>query len=180
MDAKVQGGNEAVRVLNRMVIMKRVAQTTSVLIFVFGFGASSLEAANGIGFVGWGLRGGASIDPDQVHVGLHIDAGRFAPKVRFQPSFEVGFGNDRIVGAINLDAFYVFRARGWNPYLGGGLGVALIDFDRDRSGGDDFKVEAGLNLIGGFEWGRNPRYLLEVRAGVGDIPELKVTAGVTF
>jgi hypothetical protein len=130
-----------------------------------------------LGFRGWGLRGGATIDPDQIHVGAHINAGEFAPRVRFQPSFEVGFGNDVILGAINLDALYTFRRRSWRPYLGGGLGVALVDSDRN-GGDDDFDVEAGLNLVAGFEWGPRRRYLLEIRAGVGDIPNFKVTAGI--
>jgi hypothetical protein len=49
--------------------------------------------------------------------------------------------------------------------------------DRDRRG-DDFHVEAGVNLVGGFEWGPRGRYLLELRVGVGDIPDLKITAGI--
>lgn len=142
-------------------------------------GASPAWAQEGLGFRGWGLRGGATIDPDQVHGGIHINAGQFAPRVRFQPSFEIGFGNDLIVGAINLDALYTFSQKSWKPYLGGGLGVALIDSDRDRRG-DDFNVEAGLNLIAGFFWGARDRYLLEMRAGVGDIPDFKVTAGIGF
>jgi len=142
-------------------------------------GVSSVWAQDGLGFRGWGLRGGVTIDPDQVHAGIHIDAGQFAPRVRFQPSFEVGFGDDLIVGAINLDVFYTFHQESWKPYLGGGLGVALIDADRDGRG-DDFNVEAGLNLIAGFLWGARDRYLLEMRAGVGDIPDFKVTAGISF
>lgn len=129
----------------------------------------------------FGIRGGATIDPDQVHIGVHINAGQFAPKVRFQPSFELGFGNDRIVGAINIDALYTFDPRPWRPYLGGGLGVSLISRDSGPGDGDDdLNVEAGLNLIAGFEWGARHRYLLEARAGVGDIPDFKVTVGISF
>jgi hypothetical protein len=141
--------------------------------------AHTVSAQGGLGFRGWGLRGGATIDPDQVHGGIHIHAGQFAPRVRFQPSFEVGFGDDLIVGAINLDALYTFNQESWKPYLGGGLGVALIDADRNGQE-DDFNVEAGLNLIAGFFWGVRDRYLLEMRAGVGDIPDFKVTAGIGF
>ena len=158
--------------------MQRLRRFAVVGVTIGLMGVSSAQAQDGLGFRGWGLRGGATIDPDQIHGGIHIDAGQFAPRVRFQPSFEVGFGNDRVVGAINLDAFYTFSQDSWKPYLGGGLGVALIDVDRDR--GDDFHVEAGLNLVAGFFWGARDRYLLEMRAGVGDIPDFKVTAGIGF
>ena len=146
-----------------------------LLVALFSWTAPA-SAQQPLGFRGWGLRGGVTIDPDQVHVGVHINAGEFAPRVRFQPSFELGFGNDLLVGAIHIDALYMFRQPSWRPYVGGGLGVALIDSDRD--GGDDFNAEAGLNLVAGFEWGARRRYLLEVRAGVGDIPDFKVTAGI--
>jgi len=159
--------------------MRSLPRFAAISATIMLMGASSLWAQDGLGFRGWGLRGGATIEPDQVHGGIHIDAGQFAPRVSFQPSFEVGFGNDLIVGAINLDAFYTFSQDSWKPYLGGGLGVALIDVDRDRRG-DDFHVEAGLNLVAGFFWGARDRYLLEMRAGVGDIPDFKVTAGIGF
>jgi hypothetical protein len=167
--------------MSRTVSPLFVHALTLALLGVFS-GAATVSAQQQqqqpqpLGFRGWGLRGGATIDPDQIHVGVHINAGEFAPRVRFQPSFEIGFGNDLIVGAVNLDALYLFRRPSWQPYLGGGLGVALVDSDRNR--GDDFNVEAGLNLVGGFEWGPRRRYLLEIRAGVGDIPDFKVTAGI--
>lgn len=154
-------------VLARVVVL--------ALLGVFTASATA-SAQQPLGFRSWGLRGGVTIDPDQVHVGIFINAGEFAPRVRFQPSFEVGFGNDAIVGAINLDALYTFRKPSWRPYLGGGLGVALVDPNGKRSG--DFNAEVGLNLIGGFEWGPRARYLLELRVGVGDIPSFKVTAGI--
>lgn len=144
--------------------------------------ASPVVAQEDLGIRRLGVRGGATIDPDQVHLGAHLNAGQFVENVRFQPSLEVGFGNDLIVGQVNIDALYLFQPRPWRPYLGGGLGVAFIDFDRDFPGrrDDDLEVEAGLNLVGGFEWGDNHRYLLEARAGVGDIPDFKVTVGFNF
>ena len=128
-----------------------------------------------------GLRGGLTVDPDQGHIGMHFDAGRFAPQVRFQPSVEVGFGSNRVVGMFNIDAFYTFEPGGWAPYLGGGLGIGVISRDRGREDGDsDVNVEAGVNLVGGFEWGDTYKYLLEARLGVGDIPDFKLTIGVNF
>lgn len=150
------------------------------LVLLAGAPAAAQEAD--LGFRSWGLRIGATVDPDQVHFGLHLNAGNFAPRVRFQPSFELGLGNDLRVASINLDGLYLFDPKPWRPYLGGGLGVSIIDFDDDRlvERGDDVNVEAGLNLIGGLEWGPSHRYLLEARVGIGDIPEFKLTAGINF
>ena len=140
------------------------------------------EAQGDIGVRRVGIRGGLTVDPDQVHVGLHVNAGQFASKVRFQPSFDVGFGSNRVVGTINIDALYTFEPRSWAPYLGGGLGVSLThrDSGRKAGGAGDFDVGAGLNLIGGFEWGEASKYLLEARVGVGDLPDLKLTVGINF
>ncbi len=142
---------------------------------------ATAEAQSDIGVRRVGLRGGLTVDPDQGHIGMHINAGNFAPRVRFQPSFEVGFGSNRIVGMINVDAFYTFVTSGWAPYLGGGLGVGIISRDRCcNNGDDDVNVEAGVNLLGGFEWGAANKYLLEARVGIGDIPDFKLTIGVSF
>jgi len=140
-----------------------------------------VEAQTDIGVRRVGVRGGLTIDPDQGHVGMHVNAGTFAERVRFQPSFEVGFGSDRIVLAIHVDAFYHFDTEGWSPYLGGGLGVGVIGRDRGRNDGDDdVNVEAGVNLVGGFEWGEADKYMLEARVGIGDIPDFKLTIGFNF
>ena len=143
-------------------------------------GVSEAQAQEGLGFRNWGLRGGATVNPDQGHVGFHINAGTFAPKVRFQPSVEVGFGSNRYVGAVNIDAFYTFTGRSWLPYLGAGLGLSFTHIDRQEHRYDGVDVDAGLNLVAGFEAGRSNRYLLEIRAGVGDIPDFKVTVGINL
>jgi len=151
------------------------------LVVTFIAAAGPAFAQEGIGVRGVGVRGGVTIDPDQAHVGLHINAGNFHEKVRFQPSFELGFGSDVITGAINLDAFYLFNPGAVQPYAGGGLGVAIYDFDRDdRPGRNGTDVEAGLNLLGGMEWGAANKYMLEARVGIGDIPDFKLTIGINF
>lgn len=133
------------------------------------------EAQSDIGVRRFGIRGGLTVDPDQGHLGVHLNAGEFTDNLRFQPSFELGFGDDRIVAAINLDALYTFEPRPIVPYLGAGLGVAVTDRDER-----DTDVDAGLNIVGGFEFGDTSKYLLEARVGIGDIPEFKVTIGLNF
>jgi hypothetical protein len=140
----------------------------------------SSAAAQDLGVRSLGIRVGGNINPDQFDVGLHLDAGNFHPKVRFQPSFDFGFGDDTKLIMANLDALYLFSARPWRPYLGGGLGISFFD----KSGGSGFDAGAALNLVGGIEWGKVPRgsrasrrYLFEVRIGVGDAPDLKLLFG---
>ena len=151
------------------------------LVVTFIAAAGPAFAQEGIGVRGVGVRGGVTIDPDQAHVGLHIDAGNFHEKVRFQPSFEVGFGSDVITAAINVDALYLFNPGAVQPYAGGGLGIVIFDFERDdRPGRPGTGVEAGLNLLGGMEWGEGNKYMLEARVGIGDIPDFKLTIGINF
>lgn len=153
-----------------------------LVMLVFGGFVSSATAQN-LGIRALGIRGGGNINPDQVDVGLHLDAGHFHPKVRFQPSFDFGIGDGTKLFMANIDALYLFRARPWRPYLGGGLGISFFDKTGDRPG-NGFDAGAALNLVGGIEWGSVPRgsrasrrYLFEVRIGVGDAPDLKVIFG---
>ncbi len=140
-----------------------------------------------LGVRSYGLRGGINLNPDQFNFGAHIDAGRLASRVRFQPSFELGLGNGVTLLATNMDAHYLFTAGRFRPYAGGGLGINFIDVTSGigRSGG--LNIEPVLNLVGGLEWGApRPgshafrRYLVEARVGMGDTPELKLVVGFSF
>lgn len=123
----------------------------------------------------FGLRVGATLDPDQVHFGFHVRPSRISDHVRIRPSFELGLGDHVTIGAANLDIVYELDDDEIRPYFGGGPGLALVDRDPPRGHSSDF--EAGLNLVGGIEWGAGYRYLVEFRAGFGDLPDVKLTFG---
>jgi len=133
--------------------------------------------------LGWGGRIGATLDPDQVHLGVHADLGEIAGRVRVQPNLEVGLGSDRTQIAVNPEVIYLFTARErWTPYAGGGLGINIVKFDKTAPGADNSELEVGLNLLGGIETkiSSNSRFFAEVKFGIGDSPEVKFTAGFTI
>jgi hypothetical protein len=143
------------------------------------------EAGPGVSF---GVRAGATIDPDQFHVGFHVDLGQAAPRLRIRPGAEIGFGSGRTTFLGNIDALYVAsQSRSTNILVGGGLGLGAEWGDRGKDGG-----LFGAALIGAVEWGARPtphvaqaagsflRYLLELRIGLGDVPAAKVTVALQF
>lgn len=135
------------------------------------FVASSASAA------GIGPRVGLTGDPDQVHAGLHVDAMRMAPNFGFMPSFEVGVGNDITLFSANFDFKYAFATRtSWRPYLGGGPALHFVNVD---NGGDN--TEVGMAFFGGMQTGtRSGAFLMELRLGLVDSPDVKFTVGWLF
>ena len=137
------------------------------------------------GFRGWGPRLGATIDPDQIHFGVHFDFGNFAQRVRFQPNFELGFGDNITLAAINGDVHYRFRENWevWSPYLGGGLGINFWSWDNDKfPNRGDTEAELGVNVVGGIEKGISggDRFFIEGKLGLVDAPDFKIQVGWTF
>ena len=134
-----------------------------------------------VGFRGWGPRLGLSINPDQFHFGAHLDFGNFAQHVRFQPNFEMGFGDHMTLATLNAEAAYRFRADWdtWTPYLGGGLGANFKRFDE---GNKDWNSDVGVNALGGIERGLSDgdRFFVEAKFSLNDIPDAKITIGWTF
>jgi hypothetical protein len=132
----------------------------------------------------FGPRVGASIDPDQLVVGGQLSLQEFAPDWSFDPNLELGFGDHRTVIAFNLDSYYHLRLSGseWRPYLGAGLGVNFLSWDRPFGERDHSDTEVGLNVVGGFAIpaGSGDHWFTELRFGVGDIPTLKIVGGYNF
>jgi hypothetical protein len=138
-----------------------------------------------IGVQGVGFRAGASISPDQFHGGLYLDAGHLFKSLRLQPSLELGVGNGTFLGALNLDAVHLFGRGSRRPYLGGGPALNLIDVYDGVGETEGLTLKPVLNFVGGLELkaakSRSQRfqsYLLELRLGIGDTPDLKLTAGM--
>jgi len=145
-------------------------------------GASSTE--DDVGFRGWGPRLGVTFDPDQFHVGAHMDFGNFARHIRIQPNIEAGFGDDVTLVTANLDAAYRFSDRwdGWTPYLGGGLGLVFADAGDDGLS-DDTETDVGASILGGVDRGLSggDRFFVEGKLGLTDaMPDGMLTVGWTF
>lgn len=143
--------------------------------------------AQNLGFHGLGPRVGLSVDPDQITGGIHFNLGEFVPNLRFQPTIEAGFGDDRTLVQVTIPVLYRFDVPGnFTPYAGGGLGVAWVDFDDDRNGpgrrGDRSDTDAAPVGIGGIEWplrGGNDIFV-ELNVSRGDLPDVKVVLGWQF
>ena len=124
---------------------------------------------------GPGIRGGVSMNPDQVSVGGHYETGPLVDHLHFKPNVELGFGDDITLVAVNFEFVYKFlRRRDWTLYAGGGPAVNFYSFD-DR---DDGETEPGFNGLFGAEVSNG--LFFEVKLGAIDSPELKFGVGWTF
>ena len=126
---------------------------------------------------GPGVRGGISVDPDQGYIGVHYETGALVDRLHFKPNAEIGFGDDLVFTAINMEFVYKFPTRSrWGIYAGGGPAINIVNFDDDVGGGSD--TDAGLNLLIGVE--HRGGLFFEVKAGVVDSPDVKFGVGYTF
>lgn len=135
--------------------------------------------ADPIATSGVGPRVGLSLGPDQLQMGGHLDVVGLADQVRFRPNAVLGLGDDRVSVAVNADVLYRFREQwdAWSPYLGGGPGLRFDEHDHA-----DEDLDAGLDLVGGIErgLGSGDRFLVEMRLGILDGPDLGFMAGWVF
>ena len=158
--------------------MRRWLMRGAVGFAMVAFFVPAAEAQD-LGYNGAGIRGGLNTHPNQFQIGAQVNAGEFISAVRFQPSFTIGLGDNRTIFMAYIDAAYHVPIDGetWNPYIGGGLGIG-IDVPDEK----DTKVKAGLNILGGIEWGAaRYRYFVEVRTQVGTgLADFTVLVGINF
>lgn len=145
--------------------MKRIVLLTLVLVMAAG----SASAGQ------FGLRGGLTLDPDQFHIGGHMDMGQIVGPMRLVPNIEIGFGNDITFVAFNGDLVYDFADTPWS--IGGELGLNVVDH-KDFDSQTDF----GLSVLGNYRVGLSSgkTLLLEAKLGLVDSPDAKFTVGWNF
>jgi hypothetical protein len=164
------------------VRMSRLRTTAAACVIA---AAATMAPAAEVGFQGWGPRVGASSDADQVLLGAQFDLGEFTTNLRWQPSFELGFGDDKLSLYGNFMVSYYFPVKAAvTPYAGAQVTVWLFDQDGPNNDGfdDGFNAEIGLYAVGGIETKLkgNNRFLAELQAGIGDVPDIRVLVGWTF
>ena len=134
------------------------------------------------GVMAFGPRVGFSVDPDQVVFGGHMMIGELAPHLTFDPSLEVGFGDDVTVIALNFDLHYhtIIRDSDWTPYFGAGFAVQFIEVDLPAPFEDVSDTEVNGALIAGVSvpTGGN-QFFGELKLAFDD-PNLKLMVGWNF
>jgi hypothetical protein len=123
----------------------------------------------------FGLRGGLTLEPDQFHIGGHIDLGPVLDPLRIVPNIEIGFGSNNTVIAFNGDLIYDFPDTPWS--IGGELGMNYVDNDNA-----DSSTDFGLSVLGDYRVGLSSgkTLLLEAKLGLIDSPDFKFTVGWGF
>ncbi len=155
----------------RRSLLLRVA----MVVFLTTLPVAAVAAESG--FQGWGPRVGLTSDPDQVVGGVHFDMGEIVPNVRWEPNFEIGFGDNVTSFSGNVLFAYYFPIQSRvTPYAGGQL--AAVFFDVDEGGTE---TEIGVDAVGGIETplGRT-RMFFELQLGFGDIHDAKILVGWKF
>ncbi len=162
--------------------MKRVAVCLACILVAWALPAAATP--------NFGLRGGFTLDPDQIHIGAHVKAVEITRDLVFLPNVEFGFGDHVTLVALNAEVAYTFpRAdwSGWHPYVGGGLGFNIWEFHTgyphfDEFGFDTSETDIGVNLLAGVSKVLNlgHEFFFELKLGLEDSPDAKFTVGLTF
>jgi len=136
-------------------------------------GSASPALAQGVHL---GVRGGASVNPDQFYFGAHVETPPIIKRVHLRPNLEIGVGDHVTLIAVNIEAVYKvpLRQSPWTVYGGGGPAINYYNFDEDQ--GSD--TRGGLNFVGGLE--HDSGVFFEVKVGTWDSPDLKFGIGYVF
>ncbi len=126
-----------------------------------------------------GVRAGVSAGPDQFFFGGHIESRPLTGRLTFRPNVEVGVGDGLTVLAINLEFIHSvpWPRHPWRLYFGAGPAALIYSEHDGRRGGDD-GAGGGLNVVVGGQ--HRDGLLVELKVGLVDSPELKITVGYAF
>ena len=122
----------------------------------------------------FGVRAGASANPDQFFFGGHYETKPLMKDLTFRPNIEVGFGDDVTLVAFNIEfAYWIdLNNKPWKVYLGGGPAANLYDQN------DETDLQGGFNLMVGAQ--HRGGLFGEFKVGLIDSPDVKFTVGYAF
>lgn len=126
-----------------------------------------------------GVTGGASIDPEQLYVGVYWQSPDIGGRFRLRPGLDGGFGQNMRLGTVNLDFAYLLPLgqSQWSMLSGGGPTVVITRFTGPLSAlGTD--VSAGASWLVGFA--HDSGFHVDIRGSWGwggRVPGLKLGVG---
>jgi len=166
--------------------VRGVATAAAICVVATGLIATNATAGQ-LGLQRYGPRLGLSFDPDQFTLGAFADFGELAASTHLRTSADLGLGDHLTSFLINGDVAYHIAPGelAFVPYVGGGLTVAYYNFDIDTPPGvsvDDTETEIGLSIVVGGEMdlGGYKAGSLELRFGIDELPDVKLTAALGF
>ncbi len=125
---------------------------------------------------GYGLRVGATADPNQFHLGAHFITNPLVDHLTFRPNLEIGIGSDVKTVTVNFEFAYDIPVPKTQASVYFGAGPALVVSRNDRR--PDTDTGGGFNFLLGLEHKRG--LFGEIKVGAIDSPEFKFTIGYTF
>ena len=151
------------------LVITRFVTVLSFLVAMTALSAMPAQAQDA------GVRAGVSLDPDQCYFGGHVETSPLVDRLTFRPNVEIGFGDDIMLIAANMEFAYKFPRRGgWGLYAGGGPALNVYTFDNI----DESQTEAGVNVMIGVESSRG--LFFEFKVGALDSPDFKFGVGYTW
>jgi len=144
--------------------------------------ASPKTASRSVNHTPFGIRAGYTSwkNIDQFHVGGHVYLGELWPNVEFTPNIEVGFGDSVTILTLNGDLTYLFTeffGFPWGLYGGGSLSFNYVNPDLG-----DSETDLGLSGLVGttYTFANDHKGMAEIRFGIMDSPDFKLTFGYTL
>ena len=142
------------------VALLGLIHTTSVL-------AQSDEGTRSLSGLGFGLKGGFGISPDQGVIGAQYSLGQRVSIFRLVPNFDIGFGDNLTTVTFNFDFLARLQVEGSSVAFYGGGAPTLALANSKGYFGATLVVGAQLPIL------KSNGTNIEVRFGIGDIPEFR-------
>ncbi|HSW39103.1 MAG TPA: hypothetical protein VLL97_06390 [Acidobacteriota bacterium] len=147
-------------------------------IFILALAMTCIASGSALAQTGFGLRAGATADPNQFHFGGHYSSDQIIYNLVFRPNLEIGIGSNITMIAANLEFAYLIPIpdADFSAYIGAGPALVYRKFGESIAGNSS--TGGGFNILLGLEH-RNGLFA-EMKVGAIDSPDFKFTIGTTF